>query len=702
MDDLSINIIGSGSYRKQKAPGTISQDVDVVSGNVKRDFDINPYSYALNSSRALSPNEYYQSNYAPFNIMHELETNYIDLNVVDTKFQAELKWKPIKDLELSALGAIKYATTSQEHNVLDSSNQALAYRAMQTLNVRDDNNLLYTDPDDPYALPITVLPQGGLYQRTDNSMLSYDFRATANYNHTFANTHIVNFFAGTEISSIERSRSWFNGVGMQFDSGEIPFYVYEFFKKASEENTDYYTLSHSRYRSAAFFGNLTYSYKGRYNLNGTLRYEGSNQLGRSNKARWLPTWNISGSWNAHEEPWFHDVFKSVLSHLTLKASYSLTADRGPTDYTNSTAILKAYNPWRLTSSDRESGIALAELENADLTYEKKHEFNFGFDAGFLNNRINLAVDIYSRNNYDLIGAIATQGIGGQIIRYGNTASMKSHGEEFTLSTTNIRNKDFTWQTNLIFSHTKNEVTDLMSQNSVIGYITGSGFAKVGYPVRSLFSIPFMGLDEQGLPTFINEKGEITTDDINFQERDNTEYLKYEGSTDPTVTGSFGNIFTYKGFKLNVFITYSFGNVVRLDPVFSARYNDLSSMTKEFKNRWMVPGDENRTTVPTIVSYRMYSENSQIRYGYNAYNYSTERVAKGDFIRMKEISLSYDFPKTWFSGTVLNNLSLKLQGTNLFLIYADKKLNGQDPEFFRSGGVSAPMAKQFTLTIKAGF
>lgn len=288
----------------------------------------------------------------------------------------------------------------------------------------------------------------------------------------------------------------------------------------------------------------------------------------------------------------------------------------------------------------------------------------------------MAVDIYSRNNYDLIGAIATQGIGGQIIRYGNTASMKSHGEEFTLSTTNIRNKDFTWQTNLIFSHTKNEVTDLMSQNSVIGYITGSGFAKVGYPVRSLFSIPFMGLDEQGLPTFINEKGEITTDDINFQERDNTEYLKYEGSTDPTVTGSFGNIFTYKGFKLNVFITYSFGNVVRLDPVFSARYNDLSSMTKEFKNRWMVPGDENRTTVPTIVSYRMYSENSQIRYGYNAYNYSTERVAKGDFIRMKEISLSYDFPKTWFSGTVLNNLSLKLQGTNLFLIYADKKLNYQ--------------------------
>lgn len=703
LDNLSINLIGSGSYRKQKAPGTISQDVDVVSGNVKRDFDINPYSYALNSSRALDPDEYYQANYAPFNILHELESNYIDLNVVDTKFQAEFKWNPIKDLELSALGALKYAATTQEHKVLDSSNQAMAYRAMQTLSIRDGNKLLYTDPDNVYALPITVLPNGGLYQRTDNRMLSYDFRATANYNKTFNNTHIVNVFGGMEVSSIERTRTWFNGVGMQFDSGEIPFYVYEFFKKSSEENTSYYSLSNTFYRSAAFFGNLTYSYKGRYTLNGTIRYEGSNQLGRARSARWLPTWNIAGSWNAHEETWFKDLISpSILSHLTLKASYSLTADRGPISYTSSTAILSAYNPWRLSSTDRESGIEISELENQDLTYEKKHEFNFGVDLGFLNNRINLAFDIYSRRNYDLIGAIATPGIGGQTIRYGNTASMKSHGEEFTLSTVNIKNKDFNWTTNFIFSHTKNEVTDLLSQNIVMDYISGSGFAKVGYPVRSLFSIPFEGLDEKGLPVFINEKGERTNYDINFQERDNTDYLIYEGSTDPTITGSFGNVFSYKGFKLNVFLTYSFGNVVRLDPVFSATYNDLSSMTKEFKNRWMTAGDEKITNVPTILSYRQYQENTSIRYGYNAYNYTSERTAKGDFIRMKEISLSYDCPKKWFANSRLKSLSFRLQGTNLFLLYADKKLNGQDPEFFRAGGVSAPMSKQFTLTLKAGF
>jgi hypothetical protein len=69
--------------------------------------------------------------------------------------------------------------------------------------------------------------------------------------------------------------------------------------------------------------------------------------------------------------------------------------------------------------------------------------------------------------------------------------------------------------------------------------------------------------------------------------------------------------------------------------------------------------------------------------------------------MKEISLSYDFPKKWIAPLHLTDLSLKLQATNLFLIYADKKLNGQDPEFFRSGGVAAPMPKQFTLTLKVG-
>ena len=193
LKNLSVNLISSASYRKQKAPGTISSTVNAANGEVSRSFDINPYSYAINTSRAMDPNAYYTSNYAPFNILHELDNNYIELNVVDVKFQGEIKWKALPELEFSALGSLKYQASSQEHNILDNSNQATAYRTgMDDATIRNNNGLLYSDPDDIYSLPISILPRGGIYQRKDYKMLGLDFRATASWNHLFAEKHITN------------------------------------------------------------------------------------------------------------------------------------------------------------------------------------------------------------------------------------------------------------------------------------------------------------------------------------------------------------------------------------------------------------------------------------------------------------------------------------------------------------------------------
>lgn len=692
-------MIGNASYRKQKAPGAMNSEANAVTGEVTREFDINPYSYALNTSRTLDPNEYYVRNYAPFNILHELDNNNMSLDVVDMKFQGELKWKPFKKIELSALGAYKYSTTTQAHSITDYSNQAWAYRAMDDATMRNANPWLYTDPDKANSLPVSVLPVGGFYRETKYSMNSWDFRATASYNDVFNEKHIFNFFGGMEVNALNRSQTWFNGVGMQFDMGMLPAYDYLFFKQGNEANTDYYTVEYTRSREVAFFGTATYSYQGKYTLNGTIRYEGSNKLGKSRAARWLPTWNISAAWNMHEESWFENL-RPALSNLTLKASYSLTADRGPTNVTNSRVVIQSYNPWRPFTDVKESGLEIYDSENSELTYEKKHELNIGAEIGFLDNRINFAFDWYKRNNYDLIGILNTMGVGGQIAKYANVASMESSGEEFTLSTKNIVTKDFTWNTDFIFSHARNKVTDLESSKQVIDMITGQGFAMEGYPVRSLFSIDYRGLNENGLPTFINEMGQLTVSDIDFQ-TDIKDYLVYEGPTDPTFTGSFGNTFRYKNWKLNVFMTYSFGNVIRLDPAFSNEYSDMDAMPKEFKNRWTNTGDEAYTTIPVIADKRTNQDDNYLNKAYNAYNYSTDRVAKGDFIRMKEISLSYDFPKKWISRAKISNLSLKLQATNLFLIYADSKLNGQDPEFFNTGGVAAPVPKQFTLTLRLG-
>ena len=343
-------------------------------------------------------------------------------------------------------------------------------------------------------------------------------------------------------------------------------------------------------------------------------------------------------------------------------SYSLTGDRGPAGVTNSNAIISSYNPFRPFTSVQESGLTLYQLENSELTYEKKHELNLGLDLGFINNRINVTMDWYTRNNFDLIGYINTQGVGGETRKLANVASMKSHGFELSVSSLNIANKNFSWNTDFIFSTYKNEVTELDATVTLMDYVSGTGFTMPGYPSRS---------------------------------------LKYEGSTDPTISGSLGNTLTYKGFRLNVFFTFSGGNVVRLDPVFSARYTDLTATTREFKNRWTLPGDEHRTNIPAILSYRQYYEDTNLQYAYNAYNYSTERVAKGGFVRLKEISCSYDFPKKLISPLKLSSLSLKLQATNLCLLYADKKLNGQDPEFINAGGVASPVPRQFTLTLRLG-
>ncbi len=696
---VSLNLIGNASYRKQKAPGTTSQKVNAVTGEVSRDFDINPYSYAINSSRTLDPNEFYVRNYAPFNIHHELENNYMDLDVVDLKFQAELKYKPIRQVELSALAAYKYATTTQAHTMTEKSNLAMAYRAMDDATMRDENPWLYTDPDVLNSLPFSVLPTGGFYSEDKYKMNSWDFRLTASYNDAFDNDkHIVNLFGGMEVSNTDRNHSYFNGVGMQYDMGYLGSYDYRYFKQASEENSMYYSLKNNYGRDAAFFGTATYSYMGRYIINGTIRYEGSNRLGKATSARWLPTWNISGAWNAHEEPWFQKTFKNALTHATLKLSYSLTGDKPYV--TNAQVIIQSYNPWRYMATDKESGLEIYDFANPDLTYEKKHEFNIGVDLGFLNNRINVQFDYFKRNNYDLIGPRQTNGTKGVITEYANVASMKSHGEELSISTKNIVNKDFQWNTDFIFSHVKTEVTELDARTRMIDMITGSGFTMKGYPYRSLFSIDFQGLNEQGLPTFINENGEKTTSNIYFQSYV-LDHLKYEGPTDPTVTGSLGNTFKYKGFTLNLFMTYSFGNVVRLDPSFRASYSDLYAMPKEFKNRWTMPGDETKTNIPALIDRRQVQQDNYISYAYNAYNRSTARIAKGDFIRMKEISLTYDFPKKWIAPLHLNNLSAKLQATNLFLIYADKDLNGQDPEFFNTGGVAVPMPRQFTFTLRVG-
>lgn len=660
------------------------------------------YNYALNHSRTLNAKDYYTTNYAPYNIFNEMDNAYIDTDIATLRIQGQLSWKITPKIEAILMGAIRYQNNTQKTEYKENSNWVLSYRAMPNTTVRDNNTNLYKDPNDPFALPVVVLPKGGIREKIDKTSLANNLRATLSYKDTFAEgLHSIALFGGFEMDNAKNTNDLNRNYGLLYNAGNYASFSYLMFKKLQEEFRNYYTVADTENNNQAFFANASYTLKGRYTANGTLRYDASNAFGPSRYLRWMPTWNAGLKWDVSQENFFASL--KPLSHLSLKASFGVTAVAP--SVSNSLAQLYINNPWR-NSTQRELGLEIQNIANHDLTYEKNQELNIGADLGFLDDRINLSVEWFHRHSYDLIGDIVTQGTGGFTTKKGNMAQMRIRGLEIGLETTNLKTADFSWKTSFIYSRAKNEITELLTTPTIrdmIGYSTSAtsqgGFARAGYPLKSIFSVPFNGLNDRGLPTFLNEHDQSTIGGIRFDSR-NVDFLKYAGTLIPTDKGSFSNTFHYKGISLGVVLTYSYGNVVRLRKL-SNIYTDYGIVPRELNNRWQFAGDETRTNIPVV--YTTFMQNAygynEISQAYNTYDYSDIRIAKGDNIRLKEISLGYTFDKDFLRETRIRQLSVKLQATNLALLYADKRLNGDDPDYLVNGYTPiSPKRLIFTLRV----
>jgi TonB-linked SusC/RagA family outer membrane protein len=705
-DKLNITVSTLASVRNQGAPGSYDSKKDEVYGGTNRDFDINPFNYVLNTSRTLRPYdnngnlEYYRNNWAPFNILNELENNSMEINVKDISFQANLDYKITPSLAYNITASNRYANTVREHNILENSNIVAAHNAMDNTLVRDDNSFLYQDLENPTAPKVSVLENGGIKRKFTNEMTSYNIRNSISYKKTIADQHELDVFFGTEIRSVDRSSDNFTAFGLQFDRGLVAFTDPRILEKQIREGNSYFELKKERERTVGIFGKAAYTYDRRYTGSLTGRYDGSNRQGRSGSNSWLPTYTISGKWNLSEENFMKNI--NQISKLSLRASYGLTATAGPA--TNSFAIYKSSITNRLNVKDREGNLYIDDLQNSELTWEKQFETNVGMDLGLFNNRVQLTTDVYSRKAFDLIDYVVTSGIGGQKIKQGNNANMETKGIEVALTTQNLGTSQLKWSTTLNFSIFNQEVTKIANQPTVLKLVDGTGNNTLGHPRNALYSYQFTGLNNQGLPTFVMPKSE--TDNVsgaNFQDSENiSNYLKYEGSIEPNKSAGLSNTFTYKNWSLNVFVVASGGNKVRLNPIYDDNYSDLTVFTKDFTNRWINPGDEAYTNIPVIADRRMIQnyqdESKSLAIAYNTYNYSDVRVADGTFVRLKNVSITYEFPKDLKKKLGLTTFNLKGVSTNPLLIYSDKKLNGQDPEFSRSGGVSMPITTQYSFAI----
>lgn len=698
-DKVTVGFSTLASARQQRAPGSVSRQSNPVEGKYERDFDINPFSYALNTSRTMRAYddagnlEFYRRNFAPFNILHELENNHININLVDIRLQGDLSYKITKHLKYDFLGALRYVESGQEHQISENSNMANAYRANQTSTIAERNKFLYRNPDDPDAEPVVVLPRGGFYNTNQNRMNFYNVRNNLTYNRNFAEKHAVNVLVGQEIKFTNRQNTNFTGYGYQYDQGGTPFVDYRILKQTIESNFQYYGMKREYERFAGFYGGAGYTFDERYNFNAYIRYDGSNRFGKSAIARWLPTWTLAASWNIDKEAFMKHL--PAVSFARLRLSYGLSGDTGPA--TNAAVLYQTLITRRPFADEKESATQLASLANLELTWEKLNSANIGLDLGLFSNRVSLTVDGYYRQSYDLIDRIRTSGIGGQTYKIANYADMESMGADVSLEGVAVRTTDFTWRPRVTVGYSRTRITSVDNIPTIFDLVRAEGANVTGWPVRSLFSIRYADVEKgTGIPQFTNEKGEIGKD-VYLQDNENV-YLKYEGPVDPPITGGFNNSFSYKNWTVNVFLTGQAGNKIRMNPLFPSLMSDMSAMPTEFYDRWVMAGDESVSPIPAIIDKYFEQVNAGM-YPYNVYNYSTERVAKGDFIRLKSVSLAYQLKSSIAKSLGLTAASLQLSAINPWLIYADKKLKGQDPEFFNTGGVAMPIQKQFTMTVK---
>ena len=653
--------------------------------------DWRPHKYAPEASRTLDPNTFYVYEYTPFNIKHELQHNTRDEKTANLSLQATIDWQPITQLRLSALGALRYR---DQYGVTDRDEQANAsqvYRNISKSVIRSYSDYLYKPLDDPTALPQIVMPYGGIRNSQNIIDERYDGQLKAHYNDTFGRNgeHSLSAVAGLEVFEERHLNEWFNAYGVNYNLGYLTTYSPLLFTNLRNKGKQYYEIRPTLDRGVSLVGNVDYTLLGRYRVNASYRREGTNQFGRARTIRYIPTWNVGGNWSIDQEAFFPKL--KPLSSLSMSLSYGMS---GTIPYVhNALPRLKTLLPFFGDANLIEPGVYIDEPANYDLTYEKMYELNWGLNFGLFDERISAGITLFNRQGRDLIDQVFPQGTGGFVdLLYGNVAQMSAKGIELSLTTQNIRTRDFSWSTSITYSRNTNKVTRLNTSPSVKNLTDEKGAARQGYPLNSLFSIPFYKLDENGHPRFFLPDGadvlpdgrHITSPKMGGQvswtasKPEEIDYLVYSGTRTPTDQGGINNSFSFKNFRLGVYVYYSFGGVKRLPEQFATKYNDYQVMGKEFNRRWLRAGDEERTNVPVIATDAHRQANPYLSNAYTNYNKSDVRIAKTDYIQLRDISLSYTVPKSFVDRLRLSSLALKLQASNVALLYADKKLNGALP------------------------
>lgn len=526
-----------------------------------------------------------------------------------------------------------------------------------------------------------IIPYAGIYQQIGISNLrSHSGRVQLNYNQEFGADHQTNGLMGGEVREFVQRNLPGNTLynyNAELMTGITNFNYLQNYTVRPSGRSYIIAPSTSNSRSVdrylSYFANLSHSYRQRYIVSGSVRWDGSNLFGVKTNQKGTPLWSVGGSWDVSKENWFPDIY---MDYLRVRSTYGSAGNVNK----NVSAYPTIYN-WGAHYITQIPYSAITSVGNPSLRWEQVNTLNFGLDFRILNNRISGTIDYFNKNAQDLIGQDLlppSTGIftGGMVTNANlvNYADLNTKGLDVELSSKNLIGK-FTWNSTFLISYVTNKITKYTTQDvTSIGYYASSPAPPTKGVSRDIvYAMPWNGLNPETGNLLIMVDGKTSEDYRNYYNSYRIEDLRKVGVSVPPIYGSLRNDFSWKGVSVSALVTFKSNYVFRrrsVDP--SSVQDSYLNYHLDYMDRWQKPGDEAFTNVPArMPSYDLYRAQS--------YAFSDVLISKGDLIRLQDFNVSYGFAGRALRKTGIAHIRLTGYARNLGILWRSNK-HGIDPEY----------------------
>ena len=631
-----------------------------------------------------------------FNILDELNEG-----INNTKY---ISLRTFANVEAKLYKGLSFNTQFQYEN---SNANADSYYDVNSYKMRFLSNMLTSASGTIFT---SNLPSGGRFAQNQSSKSNYTFRNQLNFNQGFGdgnNEHYITAIAGFEMRETWAPRSIaaltygydpLIQTGIRLDNQKLSEVGITSYFGGNKTLGDFSLKRvEAKHRFLSMYANAGYTFQGKYSVNGSVRVDQADLFGVDPKYKNRPLWSVGAAWNASNETFLKDV--SWLSLLKARLTYGIN---GNVDMSSS-PYLRSIR--RLTDRlyPALSFLDISDLPNPKLRWEKTATTNIGVDYALLNNRIRGSIDIYNRYSSDLL--VTSQldpTVGIPSIKLNNGAA-RNRGIEISIGGDWFKDNDWTLSSNVIYGFNKNEVMEVNnSSTSASVYVTAPrDYFYLGSPYNALYAYQYGGMTN-GYPYFLDENGNsnITFDASGnptaISGINNPKALVRMGQLDPKFTGSLSQRVRYKDLELSAMFVFSGGNQLRKDVT---NLGDNNVMDEDITRRWNATGTSDLPRL--LVDYPEMWANQASTLA-TLWQYSDKQVLDADYIKLRNLALSYQLPRLISDKLKLASLKLTAQANNLW--YWSAAGDDIDPEVytFNSGTRNFAAPKSFLLGLNVTF